>query len=255
MTETTPLPADTLVQRVDITDQRMAAALAQRIFAEVFRHSFTTDPAVLGQTLTESEGEIIQWCEAGADEAAQILRLALVIHGLDQWGLAYVQTFELKNLPALSALIGSVRTRLSTQSDALFQQYFMQIEDVETDAVDFKVELRRGIHLALWHAMAACETATEAESIARSLGSMMLTLQQKMPDIGWRLLADALAHIQIALLGDNSIGNVARNATQQLFDALAHTLPKDLSLLILRQSGQAVMAWQQQRRGSDTLPN
>ena len=39
---------------------------------------------------------------------------------------------------------------------------FAAIEQGEGDAIDFKMELRRNIHLALWHAMIACDDADDA---------------------------------------------------------------------------------------------
>jgi hypothetical protein len=36
--------------------------------------------------------------------------------------------------------------------------------EIESDAIDFKIELRRSIHLALWHAMAACDEAGRGSS-------------------------------------------------------------------------------------------
>jgi len=173
------------------------------------------------------------------------------VGGLDQWGLAYTQAFKLEAIHPLTALIGGLRTRLDARDDMLFQKYFEQIAAVESDAIDFKVELRRAIHLALWHAMAACETAEQVADIVQPLGSMMVALNQQMPALGWRLLADALANIQIGLLsGPAPASALAEEGTQQLFASLRHALPPDRYQAILAYSGQAVVAWQQARQGA-----
>ena len=170
------------------------------MFAGVFRQAVLADAAQGEAVLAEVTARCFNWCQAGGDEPSCALRLALLISGLDQWGLAYTQAFKLNAIPELSALIGALRNRLDARGDARFQQYFRQIDEVESDAIDFKVELRRSIHLALWHAMAACETAEQVKNIVQPLGSMMVVLTQQMPELGWRLLADALANIQICLL-------------------------------------------------------
>lgn len=67
--------------------------------------------------------------------------------------------------------------------------------------------------------------------------------------LGWRLLADTLANIQIRLLGDEKpVGAMAEEATQQLFTALRESLPPAQYQAILSHSGRAVVAWQQARR-------
>jgi hypothetical protein len=151
----------------------------------------------------------------------------LLVSGIDQWGLAYSQTFDLNAIPGVSALLGNLRARLDPQADAQFQRFFSQIDETETDAVDFKVEIRRSIHLALWHAMIACEATEESQQILQNLASMMLVLDGKMPQLGWRLLADALASIQISLLSESLAASaLAQEATQQLFEALRQSLPQ-----------------------------
>lgn len=251
---TTPsLAADTLAPLADAETQRATARLAQDIFAGVFRQTLTPDPELLGKSLRELEGRVIAWCDAGEGDEQRLLRLAMLVTGLDQWGLAYTQAFQLNAIPALSALLASLRSRLNVQSDAIFQQHFSRIEQVETDAVDFKIELRRSLHLALWHAMAACESAEEAKELLQPLGSMMLALDQRMPQIGWRLVADALAHIQISLLGNmDAMSEVAKDGTQQLFESLRQALPAERYQDIVRHSGQVLLAWQQLKRSKES---
>lgn len=223
--------------------------MAQDVFAGVFRQALAADGAPDVGVLGEVAGHCFSWCREGADDAARALRLALLISGLDQWGLAYTQTFQLTAIHPLTALIGGLRTRLDARDDNRFQKYFEQIDAVESDAVDFKVALRRGIHLALWHAMAAAESNEQMTAIVQSLGSLMLVLDQRMPVLGWRLLADALANIQICLLSDKAPESpLAQEGTQQLFAALRHALPQERYQAILAHSGQAVVAWQQAQR-------
>ncbi|MBK9783685.1 MAG: hypothetical protein IPP59_05595 [Betaproteobacteria bacterium] len=55
------------------------------------------------------------------------------------------------------------------------------------------------------------------------LGSMMVVLTQQMPELGWRLLADALANIQICLAIRHGPAMLqAQEGTQQLFASLRH---------------------------------
>ncbi len=251
MTTAAHIPADQLAATANADTQRLAARMAQDVFAGVFRQAVLADAAQGEAVLAEVTARCFNWCQAGGDEPSCALRLALLISGLDQWGLAYTQAFKLNAIPELSALIGALRNRLDARGDARFQQYFRQIDEVESDAIDFKVELRRSIHLALWHAMAACETAEQVKNIVQPLGSMMVVLTQQMPELGWRLLADALANIQICLLSDTAPARPqAQEGTQQLFASLRHALAQDCYQNILAHSGQVVIAWQQASRSS-----
>ena len=251
MTTAAHIPADQLAATANADTQRLAARMAQDVFAGVFRQAVLADAAQGEAVFAEVTARCFNWCQAGGDEPSCALRLALLISGLDQWGLAYTQAFKLNAIPELSALIGALRNRLDARGDARFQQYFRQIDEVESDAIDFKVELRRSIHLALWHAMAACETAEQVKNIVQPLGSMMVVLTQQMPELGWRLLADARANIQICLLSDTAPATPqAQEGTQQLFASLRHALTQDCYQNILAHSGQVVIAWQQASRSS-----
>lgn len=243
------LPEDTLTAFANIDTQRLAARMAQDVFANTFRESAATDMAALADRMTALEQQCHNWTQAADGDDGRALRLAMLISGLDQWGLAYSQAFNLTALPALTALLGALRNRLEAQAEARFQHYFARLEQVEGDAIDFKVELRRNIHLALWHAMAACETTEQARHILKPLGGMMLAVNERMPQIGWRLLADALANIQICLLDEKGAATpVGRESTQQLFESLQHALPRERYQEIMAYSAQVVMAWQQARR-------
>lgn len=249
MTTAANIPADQLAALANADTQRLAAQMAQDVFAGVFRQAVSAAAAPGEAVLAEVTSRCFNWCQAGGDEQAGTLRLALLISGLDQWGLAYTQAFKLNAIPELSALIGALRNRLDARGEARFQQYFRQIDEVESAAIDFKVELRRSIHLALWHAMAACETAEQVKNIVQPLGSMMVVLTQQMPELGWRLLADALASIQICLLSEKTPATpLAQEGTQQLFASLRHALAPDCYQNILAHSGQVVVGWQQASR-------
>jgi hypothetical protein len=248
MSTANPIPDDPLANLADADVQRLAARMAQDVFARSFRLAVSPDSDTDAGVLAEMAERCDNWCRAGGSDDARAVRLALLVSGLDGWGLAYTQAFQLNAIPALSALIGGLRTRLDAPADARFQQQFAMLASNEFAAVDFKVELRRSIHLALWHAMAACETAEQAEGLVRPLGSLLLGLNEQMPELGWRLIADALASIQISLLADPAASAPAQAGTQQLFAALRHALPEDRYQSILAHSGQAVVAWQQARR-------
>lgn len=249
MSTAAPIPADPLADLADADLQRLAARMAQDVFAGIFRLAIEPDGERDAAVLGEVAERCFNWSRAGGDEAARALRLALLVSGLDQWGLAYTQAFQLTAIPPLSALLGSLRNRLDATADARFQQYFATLNDCEAAAIDFKIELRRAIHLALWHAMAACETTAQVEAIVRPLGSLMLGLNERMPELGWRLLADALASIQMALLAAPKGERAqAQEGTRQLFASLRHALPAERYQAILAHSGQAVLAWQQAQR-------
>jgi hypothetical protein len=241
--------ADRLAVTLPADAQRQAAHVAQDAFAIVFRLTIDDNAGGRDVALAEVERRCLDWCAAGESEEVRTRRRVLLASGLDQWGLAYSQAFELTAIPALSMLIGSLRVSLDAAEDARFQQVFAQIDEVESDAIDFKIELRRNIHLALWHAMIACDDSAESQRIVRALGSLMLALTRRMPLLGWRLLADTLASIQIRLLdSEKPAGRMAEEATQQLFAALRQSLPPEQYQAILALSGQALLAWQQARR-------
>lgn len=241
------LPADNFAANLDADGQRLAARMVQDIFAGIFRQ--LAAPADGGEQAAELASRCRNWCQAGGSDDGRAARLALLIAGLDQWGLAYSQTFGLTAIPALSALLGSLRNGLDARAEARFQQFFSRLDSEEGAAIDFKVELRRAIHLALWGAMAACETAEQAEAIVKPLGSLLLALDRQMPELGWRLIADALANIQIRLLSE-PLTPLAQESTQQLFAALGQALPAERYRTILATSAQVVQGWQQARRAA-----
>jgi hypothetical protein len=243
------LPPDTLADVAHPDVQRLAARMAQDAFTQLFRLTLERDAPALQAAVAEIARLSRNWAQAGADDEARALRLALLLSGIDQWGLAWCQAFRLSAIPGVSELLGGLRTGLDVAADARFERAFAAIEAAECDAVDFKMDLRRNIHLGLWHAMIACEDRAEAETILAALGGMMVVLTQKMPLLGWRLVADALAHIQLRCLTEAAASTeLARDVNAALFTALRQNLPRDISEPMFAHANQVVIAWQQARR-------
>ena len=247
------LPPDPLALHVDAAAQRQAARLAEESFARVFRLSVAEGDAERLKGVAQLRTDLADWA-AAADPEARALRLALLLAGMDQWGLAWSRAFGLVAIPALTELVGALRTGLDEAAEARFLRHFEGIAAAEENAIDFKVELRRGLHLALWHASIATGHRDEALRLAAELGSQLLALTRSMPVAGWRLVADALAFIQIRCLAEGlAAEGVAQEATQALFGALARELPAPQRDLVMAHSARAVMAWQQAGRASQQV--
>ena len=243
------LPPDTLAGTANPEVQRLAARMAQDAFTLIFRLTLEGDEAALQAAVAGMQERANNWARAAPGDDARALRLALLASGIDQWALAYGQAFRLAALPGVSILLGGMRSALDAADDARFQRQFAAIEAAEGDAVDFKMELRRNIHLALWHAMIACDERDEARAILAALGGMLVALVGHMPTLGWRLVADALASIQLRCLADAAAStDLARETTEGLFVALRQALPREVSEPIFAQAHQVVIAWQQSRR-------
>jgi len=251
MTDTSPIPPDNLAALISPEIQRHAARMAEDAFAQILRLTLAGDAAALELGVANMEPLCRNWARAAADDEARALRLALLATGLDQWGLAYAQAFGLVAIPGLTALLGSLHNGLDVAADARFQQQFAAIEAVESDAVDFKMELRRSIHLALWHAMIACETEDAAEPILAALGSLLWALVLRMPCLGWRLVADTLAHIQIRCLAAG-VAATGQEMNQRLFQSLRRSLPEAQGAAIFAQANQVAIAWQRARNADAT---
>jgi hypothetical protein len=241
--------------------QRQAAQMAQDAFARVFRLSVEATPQELDDAVGELARLSSNWAQAGGTDQARALRLALLVMGLDQWGIAYAQAFALTTLPGLSALLGLLRNGLDPAADTRFQQQFIAIDASEHSAIDFKMELRRNIHLALWHALSEVGAdeptkqqdgrASDAEAIATTLGSLLLSLDRNMPTLGWRLVADTLAHIQIRCLAA-SLSTAAQDHTATLFDALRAALQPEHGAAVFALANQAAASWQLAARTNPT---
>ena len=248
-TETFPPPADRFAEFVAPDEQRLAARMAQDAFTRMFRLTLTDDDAGLQPAAAEIGRRARNWVDAAEGGDARALRLALLVSGIDQWRLAWCQAFGLATIPGITALLGTLRSGLDAAEDERFQRKLAAIEQVESDAVDFKLELRRNIHLALWHAMIACDDRDEALAILAVLGGMLVALVYRMPTLGWRMVADTLAHIQLRCLTDAAAGaDLARETTQDLFAALRQALPRETFEPMLAHANQAVITWHQSRR-------
>ncbi len=248
------LPVDPLAAVVDAEAQRQAARMAQESFARVFRLSVGETEAARQQGVAQLRKDLSDWVQAGAGDDARGLRLALLLSGMDQWGLVWTQAFGLVAIPGLTELIGALRTQLDAEAESHFLRQFEAIAAAPENAIDFKVELRRGIHVALWHSSIATEERDEALRLAGLLGGQLLALARDMPELGWRLVADALAFIQIRCLADGlAADGVAQEATQALFAALARELPKAQRDLVMSHAARAVVAWQLARRPPEQI--
>lgn len=245
------LPADELASVVGAADQKTAARSAQDAFAQMFRLSLNADDAERAAGVDKTAATLRAWITAADDEAGASLRRALLLAGLDQWGMAYSRAFGLQAIPGLTELVGALRTELDPQADARFQQDFSAIDAHEGNAIDYKIELRRSIHMALWHAMIACDEREQATLILTQLGGMLFALVKHMPELGWRLVADTLANIQIHCLAEGlATEGLAREMTESLFAALTQELPKDRRDLVMAHAASTVQAWLQARRAS-----
>jgi hypothetical protein len=250
------IPVDALAVLVAPAAQKQAARMAQDTFSRVFRLTLEEDDAGRARGVAELASAVGNWSAAGEGADARALRLALVLSGLDQWGLAYSQAFALQAIPGLSELLGAVRNALDAPAEARLAQQFAAIEAAEGNAIDFKIDQRRGIHLALWHAMIASDEREQATVILTRLGGMLFALIEAMPELGWRLVADALAHIQIHCLAEGlAREGLAQETTQALFAALASQLAPELRDRIMAHAGRAVIGWQQANRPAPARPS
>ena len=247
MSEAAPIPQDMLLTAVNPDAQRQAAATVQDVFARVFR--LAVDAEVKEENLlAELASGLFNWQRAGDSADARAARLALILSGLDQWGVAYAQAFDLAALPALTWLMGELRTRLNAEEDALLQQKFELLQAEESAAVDFKIELRRAIHLALWHAMIAGEDKDDALRVLACLGGALVQLCRAMPNLGWRLVADTLTHVQLRCLDGLAAAGLGQEMTQALFASLRQSLAEEEFNRIMALSGRVLIEWQQAKR-------
>jgi len=243
MQDTAPF-TDPLAGLAPAEDQRQAAALAQELFTQAFRQAAAEAPR---EAPADPAARAREWTAAAPSPDAAALRLALLLVGLDQWGLAFSQAFGITGIPPLTQLIGELRMRTDAAEDARLQQQLERLDAQESSAIDFKIALRRDIHLALWHAMACGDDLESVQPVLRTLGSLLLTLDARMPTLGWRLVADTLAHIQIRLLGSD-LPALANSGTQALLDALGQAMPPDHYKTILGHAASVLRDWQRARR-------
>ncbi|HEX5127611.1 MAG TPA: hypothetical protein VFW00_12775 [Rhodocyclaceae bacterium] len=247
------LPDDPLLQLASRDVQQQAARLVQESFVTLFRLSMEGTEAQRPIVIAKLAKHLQEWSRMTTEEAAQ-LRMALLLTGLDQWGVAFSQAFGSGALTGLTILVSVLREGLKEGELEACQRCFDIVQGNETSAFDFKVELRRELHLALWHAMIAAEDREDALAILRQIGGMMMALIRVMPTQGWRLVADALASIQIRCLSHSlAVEGLAQEMTEELFAALAHELPESVRETIMQTSSRTVVAWQQARRAKEQL--
>ena len=96
--------------------------------------------------------------------------------------------------------------------------------------------------------MGAGNSLEAVEPVIQALGGQLLALDAGMPELGWRLVSDTLAHIQIRLLEDPDATGLAQSGTQCLFASLRQAWPKEHHDRVMAQATRAVLAWQQARR-------
>lgn len=244
------LPEDPLADRVDADTQRQAARLVQEAFAAAYRLAGEGGSATRTERVRMLAGHLGDWADMSA-RGGRPARFALLLAGLDQWGLAYSQTFGPEALGGVSALILLLRERLGIGDEGACQTCFEQVQRDEAAALRYKIELRRALHLALWHSMVATEDRAEAEALQRSLGGLLLGLAQAMPEHGWRLVADALALVQIRCLSEPlAAGGTGGELTVGLFAALSRELPEHLQGPVMAHAAETVLAWRAAQGGT-----
>jgi len=96
-------PLDTLDPVVARDAQEQAARLVQDAFVQIFRHTLeSTQQARVGAVVTIS-GLLAEWASM-ADAEGAAARKALLLAGLDQWGLAWSQAFGPACMLGITAL-------------------------------------------------------------------------------------------------------------------------------------------------------
>lgn len=244
------LPADVIADHVPRDAQAQAARLVQEAFAAALRLTAEAEGNALNAAVEKLAGHLRQWSRMASFEGSQA-RLALLLSGLDQWGLAYSRAFGAGTMGGLSLLLDDLRGGLDLSSEAACQRVLDILHDDEASALEFKIALRRELHLSLWHSMIAAESRSHAEELMNLLGGMLLALVKAMPTLGWRLVADALASIQIRCLAHGlAASGQEQELTEALFEELARELPEPARALVTQHSADAVMAWREARRST-----
>lgn len=241
----TPLN-DPLIDLASRDTQLQAARLAQDAFAQSFRHTLELAAAERLQGIAETSRRLVEWASLAAGDGTA-LRQAMLLAGLDQWGIAYSRLFGAEAMLGLSELLSLLRAAFAKQAAApSYPEFIRRINDDEQAAFGFKAELQRNIQLALWHAMIAETDEASAMDILRQVGGMLLGQLETLPELGWMVVANTLADIQIRCLthGLASEG-LAQETTQELFGALNQQLPAEQRQRIMDSATQAVIAWQQ----------
>ena len=241
---------DPLATQLPRDIQTHAARLAQDGFAHAFRLAVETPASERQQPIVDAVKKLNEWVREPADREQSALRFAMLLSGLDQWGLAYSLVFGAAAMTGLSELVNGLR---ASAGDDSATETIARIDDDQASAFSFKAELRKSIHLALWHSMIAEEDRESATGVLKQLGGMMLRLVESMPDLGWIIVAHTLADIQIRCLAHQlATSGLAQELTQELFGALNQQLPANQREKIMAGATQTVIAWQQSTRNTTT---
>ncbi len=245
---TPDLPTDTLLPLASDEVQQQAARLVQEAFSVALRLAAGAQGLPREEAVARLGGHLREW--AGMSSAEQThLRLALLLNGIDQWGLAYSKLLNPAELAGVSMLLEDLRGGLDLGSEGLCQRFLDTLREDEVSALSYKIAFRRELHLSLWHALIAAEQREEAEPLLSLLVGLLLALLSAMPGVGWRLIADAMASIQIRCLQHGlATEGLAREMTESLFAALSEALPEALRAQVVEHSAEAVRAWREATR-------
>jgi hypothetical protein len=236
---------DPLATQLPREIQIQAARLAQDGFARSFRLTLEMPVDEQQRHITETAKKLTEWTHQTTLPEQSTLCLAMILSGLDQWGLAFSQTFGATAMAGLSELVSQLRITAGETVTTSIEQ----IDSSQAHAFTFKAELRKAIHLALWHAMIEEDDHESAAGILQQMGGMMLRLLDAMPDFGWIIVAHTLADIQIRCLAHGlATTGLPQKMTQELFGALNQQLPADQREKIMSGATQTVIAWQQSTR-------
>jgi hypothetical protein len=230
--------------------QSEAARLVQDGFAASFRATLEMRARERSREIARIAGHLSAWAAQPTETVTQTLRLALLLSGLDQWGVAYSQVFGAEALAGLTDLLGLLRSSAADQGLAAIESIEL-IEAAQENAFTFKADLRRAIHLALWHSMIVEEGRDRAMVILKQVGGMLLQLLAEMPGLGWIIIANTLADIQIRCLAHQlATSGLGQEMTQTLFGSLNQQLPVDDRKRIMPAATQIVIAWQHSTRST-----
>ncbi len=250
MSKTLPLPQDVFADIADREVQLQAARLVQEAFGAAVRLGNEAEGQPMEMALVRLADRLREWSGMSTTEGTH-LRLALLMHGLDQWGLAYAKGFGAHILQGVSMLLADLRGGLDLSSEGICQRYLDELHQDEACALDFKIAMRRELHLSLWHSMIAAERREQGDVILNLLGGLLLALPKAMPTLGWRLVADTLASIQIRCLQHGlAASGQEQELTEALFAGLTHNLPDEHNRTVFAHAAQAVRDWQDARRST-----
>ena len=242
-----PLPADPFADLAPHEVQVQAARLVHEAFAAALRLPTLGEGKQLEDALARLASHLREWARLATTEAAH-LRMALLLAGLDQWGLAYSQAVGAGALSGLATLLTDLRAGLDLAEEGACQHFLGALHADEAAALEFKIIFRRELHLSLGHALIAAENRAQAEPLLKLLGGLLLALNRAMPTLGWRLIADALASIQIRCLQHGlAASGLEQEMTEELFAGLQNDLPEEVRELVNHHSGEAVRAWREAR--------